>query len=70
MRQENTITCQVDNVDVYCIPMVGSDFVLIVAPGMVVSARPKLKLKNLQWPRYVEDFMVVGGYALNVLVID
>ena len=48
--------------------MVGSDFVLLVSPSMIVSAKPKIKLKNLQWPRYVEDFS--AGYVLNILVVN
>lgn len=69
VRFENTITCQIDSRDVYCIPQQGSDYVLVVSPStqLIVSARPRITIKNLQWPRYSED---LSGRVLAVKVMD
>ncbi|CAD8094793.1 unnamed protein product [Paramecium primaurelia] len=67
IRDQNTITCSLTS-QLYCIPLLGSDFILIVTSASVpLSPTPVFKISNLQWPRYVEDF---STYTLNFLIIN
>jgi hypothetical protein len=51
--EENTIACELNSVKVNCIPYKGIDWILIIAPNVATPATASIKIRALQWPRYV-----------------